>query len=98
MTAGLFAATVLRCGILEVFLVARYWTGMPNVWPLLPRGVDSNAMALDLYGDGDLHRQIIQKLGEARGVGNPTAGPIPIVTAVQRDFWDSEGTRLRGTW
>ena len=97
MSAGLFAATVLRCGILEVFLVARYWRGMPNLWPLLPRVVDDET-ALDLYRDGDLHRKIIQKLGEARALEYPAAARIPIVTAVKRDFWDSDGVRLRGTW
>lgn len=99
MTAGLFAATVLRCEILEVFLVARRWTaGMPSVWPLIPQGVDNNGATLELHRDGDLHRRIIQKLGEMRATDCPTTGRIPIVTAVQRDFWDSDGVSLRGTW
>lgn len=98
MTAGLFAATVLRCGILEVFLVAKFWTGMPNVWPLIPRVVDNNGMAVEVYRDGDLHRKIIQKLGEVRAIEYPTMGRIPIVTAVQQEFWVREGVRLRGTW
>jgi hypothetical protein len=98
MTAGIFAATVLRCGILEVFLVARYWTGMPNVWPLIPRVVDNNGMAMEIYRDDDLHRKIIQKIFETRALEDPAAGRIPMVTAVNQDFWHREGVTLRGAW
>lgn len=98
MTAGIFAATILRCGILEVFLVSTYWTGMPNLWPLIPRAVDNNGMAMEIYRDGDLHRKIIQKITEVRTLEYPSVGRVPIVTAVNQDFWQREGVRLRGTW
>lgn len=98
MTAGLFAATVLRCGILEVFLVAKVWTGMPNVFPLIPRMVDNNRMAVEVYNDADFHRKIIQKLGEVRALEFPTTGRVPMVTVVQQEFWVREGVKLRGTW
>ena len=98
MTAGIFAATVLRCGILEVFLVAKFWTGMPNLWPLIPRLVNNNGMAMEIYSDGDLHRKIIQKIFETRALENPAAGRVPIVTAVNSDYWHREGVRLRGMW
>ena len=97
MTAGLLASTVLRCGILEVFLVARS-AGMPDVWPLIPRGVDDNAFGLELHRDVELHRKIIQKLGEIRATEYPSSRLVPMITAVQRDFWDSDGVNLRGTW
>lgn len=97
MSAGLFATTVLRCGILEVFLVATS-AGMPNVWPLIPRRVGDNGLGSEPHSDADLHRKIIQKLGEMRAMDYPTSRPIPMITAVQRDFWDTEGLRLRGTW
>ena len=78
--------------------MARYWAALPNIWPLLPRRLNDTAIALDLHGDGDLQRQIIQKLIEARTVEYPNTGRVPIVTAVQRVFGNTNGIRLRGTW
>jgi hypothetical protein len=99
MPPGVFAATVLRCGILEVFIVGRYYiAGMPDVWPLVPRVLENNGMSLEIYKDVDFHLRIIRRLLEIAAREEPVEGRIPTVTAVNREVWQNKGLSLRGKW